>query len=128
MVCQYKFVCEMWSMAISTLLRWGQKKGALIQGQWYMHVLSLLTSTSIGMCTYYVQPLQVHRNVHVPWYKHVPASKQLLLVCARTSRIDLGTFIKFRGCLEAASECTNIHGPCFTTPRKKPLSYTRNKL
>ena len=46
-------------------------------------ILSILASTSIGTCTNYVQPLQVHR------YVHVPASKQPLLVCARTSRTDL---------------------------------------
>ena len=30
--------------------------GALIQGWWYVHILSLLTSMCIGTCTYYVQP------------------------------------------------------------------------
>ena len=56
-------------------------QGALIQGQWYVHVLSLLTSTCIGTCIYYVQPLEVcahtsllrasRRYVHVPRYVHV---------------------------------------------------------
>ena len=43
----------------------------MIQGWWYMHILSLLASKSTGMCTYYVQPLQVDR------YKQVPSSKQI---------------------------------------------------
>ena len=30
-----------------------------------MHVLSLLASTSLGMCTHYVQPLQILRYVHI---------------------------------------------------------------
>ena len=97
--------------------------GTLIQGPWYVHILSLLTSTCNGTCTYYVHPLQV------PRYVHVPASKQPLEVHAHTSRYVLGQncitarsvqryvhipeqtylihkFIKFRGCLEAASEQT----------------------
>ena len=70
------------------------KWGVLIQGWWYVHVLSLLTS----MCTYYMQPLEVHAHMH--------------------------KFIKFRGCLEAASErptyllALHLHGPRFTTPDK----------
>ena len=46
------------------------KIGALIQGQWYVHVLSLLNNTYIGTYTYYVQPLQVPRYVHVPASKY----------------------------------------------------------
>ena len=75
---------------------------ALIQGRWYMHVLSILAITSIGMCTNYVQPLQVHR------YVQVPASKQPLLVCAHTSRTDLLYCYSY--------ELWYVHGPCFTPP------------
>ena len=41
-------------------------QGALIQGRWYVHILNLLTSTCIGTCTYYVQPLEAcaHTQVH----------------------------------------------------------------
>ena len=46
-------------------LMWKYGGGALIQGQWYMQILSLLASTFIGMCTYYLQPLTVHRYVRV---------------------------------------------------------------
>ena len=45
--------------------RWANyaKIGALIQGLWY--ILSLLTSTWVGMCAYFVKPLQVPRYVHL---------------------------------------------------------------
>ena len=49
--------------------------------------------TYIGTCTYYMQPLQVH------WYVHVPEQTYLI-----------HKFIKFRGCLEAASVRTNVPG------------------
>ena len=39
--------------------------GALIQGRWYMHVLSLLACAFKGTCMYYIQPLTVHGYVHV---------------------------------------------------------------
>ena len=84
-------------------------KGALIQGHWYVHILSLLGSMCIGTCMFYVQPLgkcmyymqplgkcmyqplnSLYRYVHIPRY----VLEQKL--------------IKFRGCLEAASEHTNV--------------------
>ena len=37
-------------------------QGALIQGWWYVHVFSLLTSTCIGTCTDYMQPLEVRAH------------------------------------------------------------------
>ena len=91
-------------------------KGALIQGRWYMHILSLLASTCIGTCMYYLQPLgtctyqplnslyrymhvprSVQRYVHVPWsvMRYVHAPKQTYLI---------HKFIEFRGCLEAPTE------------------------
>ena len=59
--------------------------------------VSLLTSMCIGKFMYYVQPLQVHRYVHIPRYVHVPEQTYLI-----------HKFIKFRGCLEAASKRTNV--------------------
>ena len=73
--------------------------------------LSLLTSTCIGTCMYYLQPLQVPRYMHVPRsvqrYVHVPEQTYLIY-----------KFIKFRGCLEGASERTNVplSSACTWTP------------
>ena len=75
-----KFSVKFSSSVILSSQTYEQRKGALnqgslIQGRWYVHILSLLASTSIGMCTYYVQPLQVHKYVHEPRYMHISASK-----------------------------------------------------
>ena len=78
--------------------------GMLIQGWWYVHVLSLLASTCIGMCTctYYVQPLGTCTK---PNLVHAHTK-----VCSRDMCMYgmIQIFIKFIGCLEAASERTNV--------------------
>ena len=64
--------------------------GALIQGQWYVYILSLLT----------IKPKE-KRYMHVPRsvqrYVHVPEQTYLIY-----------KLIQFRGCLEDASERTNV--------------------
>ena len=69
-------------------------KGALIQGLWYVHILSLLACMCLGTCTYYMQPLVFN----VWWFNRT------LSIYAHTSLL----IIKFRGCLETASERTNV--------------------
>ena len=74
----------------------GSIMGALIQGWWYVHIISLLTSTCIGTCTYYVQPVQVPRYVHVPASKqHVPMSVQRYVAIPEQTILILTKHVSF---------------------------------
>ena len=86
-------------------------KNGGVDSRWYVHVLSLLASMCIGTCMY--QPLNSLYRLHVPRYVlsqkyvNIPRSVQRYVHKPEQTYL-IHKFIKFGGCLEAASERTNV--------------------
>ena len=82
---------------------------------------SFLVISANVPCTYYVRPLNnLKRYVHVPRYAHVPLGTLYIKIYL------MHKFIKLRGCLEAASECTSYlcmyMGPISPPPKNLVVS------